>query len=145
MMKKYNTQVELLFLYTHVLFFQLCYRVRNFDIRTVHGWRKYWIIHWGRGPTYSARSKPQYNSAFATRVLQSTYVYVKEETAWGRIFKLFRTSGINSTKVVSSFYTHTSIYAGGTDSLEIFALLKSLKIWALENYVCLLRHTFTVS
>jgi len=35
MMKKYNTQVELLFLYTHVLFFQLCYRVRNFDIRTV--------------------------------------------------------------------------------------------------------------
>ncbi len=28
---------------------------------------------------------------------------------------------------------------------EIFALLKSLKIWALENYVCLLRHTFTDS
>jgi hypothetical protein len=35
--------------------------------------------------------------------------------------------------------------AGGNDSWEIFALLKSLKIWALENYVCLLRHTFTGS
>ena len=35
-------------------------------------------------------------------------------------------------------------YAGGTDSLEIFALLKSLKIWALENYVCLLSHTLLV-
>ncbi len=35
----------------------------------------------GGGPTYAARSKPQYISAFATRVLQSTYVYVKEETA----------------------------------------------------------------
>ncbi len=33
-------------------------------------------------------------------------------------------------------------YAGGNDSLEIFALLKSLKIRALENYICLLRHTF---
>ncbi len=31
-------------------------------------------------------------------------------------------------------------YPGGTDSLEIFALLKSFKIRALENYVCLLRH-----
>jgi hypothetical protein len=36
-------------------------------------------------------------------------------------------------------------YAGGNVSLEIFALLKSLKIRALENYVCLLRHTFTGS
>jgi hypothetical protein len=36
-------------------------------------------------------------------------------------------------------------YAGGNDSWEIFALLKSLKIRALENYVCLLRHTFTGS
>jgi hypothetical protein len=36
-------------------------------------------------------------------------------------------------------------YAGGKVSLEIFALLKSLKIRALENYVCLLRHTFTGS
>ncbi len=34
-------------------------------------------------------------------------------------------------------------YAGRNDSLEIFALLKRLKTWALENYVCLLRHTFT--
>ncbi len=33
------------------------------------------------GPTYAARSKPQYISAFATRVLQSTYVYVKGERA----------------------------------------------------------------
>jgi hypothetical protein len=33
------------------------------------------------GPTYAAQSKSQYISAFATRVLQSTYVYVKEETA----------------------------------------------------------------
>jgi hypothetical protein len=36
-------------------------------------------------------------------------------------------------------------YAGGNDSWEIFALLNSLKIRALENYVCLLRHTFTGS
>jgi hypothetical protein len=28
---------------------------------------------WGRGSTYAARSLPQYNSAFATRVLLSTY------------------------------------------------------------------------
>jgi hypothetical protein len=33
------------------------------------------------GPTYAAWSKPQYISAFATRVLQSTYVYVKGERA----------------------------------------------------------------
>ncbi len=36
-------------------------------------------IHRVGGPTYDARSKPQYISAFATRVLQSTYVYVKRE------------------------------------------------------------------
>ncbi len=36
-------------------------------------------------------------------------------------------------------------YAGRNDSWEIFALLKSLKIRALENFVCLLRHTFTGS
>jgi hypothetical protein len=28
---------------------------------------------------------------------------------------------------------------------KIFALLKSLKIQALDNYVCLLRHTYTDS
>ncbi len=33
----------------------------------------------GRGPTYAARSLPQYNSAFETRVLLSTYVCVKGE------------------------------------------------------------------
>ncbi len=102
----------------------------------------------GEGPTYAARSKPQYISAFATRVLQSAYVYVTGERAWARIFKLFRTPGINSTKLadwfgnpLSSCYTHTTTYAGGTDSLEIYALFKSLKIRALENFVCLLRHT----
>ena len=37
-------------------------------------------------------------------------------------------------------------YAGGIDSFaSILALLKSLKILALENYDCLLRHTFTDS
>ncbi len=46
---------------------------------------------------------------------------------------------------LSSCYTHTTTYAGGIDSLEIFALFNSLKIRALENYVCLLRHTFTGS
>ncbi len=51
-----------------------------------------------RGPTYAARSLPQYNSAFATRVLQSTCVCVKGERACVRIFKLFRTPGINSTQ-----------------------------------------------
>jgi hypothetical protein len=35
MMKKYNSHVEIIFLYTHVLFFQLCYRLKKFDIRTV--------------------------------------------------------------------------------------------------------------
>ncbi len=40
-----------------------------------------WIIHRVGGPTYAAWSKPQYISAFATRVLQCTYVYVKEERA----------------------------------------------------------------
>ncbi len=37
-------------------------------------------------------------------------------------------------------------YAGGIDSFgseSICALLKSKKILALENYDCLLRHTFT--
>jgi hypothetical protein len=37
-------------------------------------------------------------------------------------------------------------YAGGIYFFEsILALLKSLKILALENYDCLLRHTFTDS
>ncbi len=65
----------------------------------IHGWRKYWIIHRVGGPTYAARSKPQYISAFATRVLQSTYVYVRGNRAWARILKLFRTPGISSTKL----------------------------------------------
>ncbi len=35
-------------------------------------------------------------------------------------------------------------YAGGINSFEsILALLKSLKILALENYDCVLHHTFT--
>jgi hypothetical protein len=43
-----------------------------------HGWRKRKgkYIEEG-GPTYAAQSLTQYNSAFATRVLQSTYVCVK--------------------------------------------------------------------
>jgi hypothetical protein len=48
------------------------------------------------GPSYAARSLPQYNSAFATRVLLSTYVCVKGEKARGRIFKLLRTPAIDS-------------------------------------------------
>jgi hypothetical protein len=37
---------------------------------------------WGRGdPTYASRPLPGYNSAFATRVLLSTYVCVKGEKA----------------------------------------------------------------
>jgi len=35
----------------------------------------------GGGPTYADQSLPQYISAFATRVLQSTYVCVKGEGA----------------------------------------------------------------
>jgi len=62
------------------------------------------------GPTYAARSLPQYNSAFATRVLQSTYVCVKGEKAWAWIFKLFRTSGINSTELVAGhWHRHSGI------------------------------------
>jgi hypothetical protein len=48
------------------------------------------------GPTYAARSLPQYNSAFGRRVLLSTYVCVKGEKACGRIFKLLRTPAIDS-------------------------------------------------
>ncbi len=47
-----------------------------------------------------------------------------------------KTSRISNTgfgNPLSSCHTRTATYAGGTDSLEIFALLKSLKIWALEN------------
>ncbi len=43
-----------------------------------------------------------------------------------------------------SCYTRTTTYAGETDSLEIFAVLKSLKIRALENYVRLLSHTLPI-
>jgi hypothetical protein len=39
------------------------------------------IRHGGGGPTYAARSLPQYISAFATRVLQSTYMSEKGERA----------------------------------------------------------------
>jgi hypothetical protein len=55
------------------------------------------------GPTYAARSLPQYSSAFATRVLQSTYVCLKGERACARIFKFFRTPGINSTELLDWF------------------------------------------
>jgi hypothetical protein len=65
-----------------------------------HGWRKQWIIHQGWESAYAARSLSQYISAFATRVLPSTYVCVKGERAWARIFKLFMTPGINSTELV---------------------------------------------
>ncbi len=59
-----------------------------------------------------------------------------------------KTSWISNTGFgnhLSSCHTRTTTYAGGTDSLKIFALLTSLKIWALKNYICLLRHTFTDS
>ncbi len=51
---------------------------------------------------------------------------------------------------LSSCYTRTTllVYAGGTDSLEIFALFKSLKIRALENYcisVCYVTFSLTPS
>jgi hypothetical protein len=48
-----------------------------------------------------------------------------------------KTSRISNTgfgNPLSSCHTRTITYAGGTDSLEIFALLSSFKIWALENY-----------
>jgi hypothetical protein len=50
------------------------------------------------------------------------------------------TTGINDTG--GKFATGVSVYIDDLRS-KIFALLKSLKIWALENYVCLLRHTYT--
>jgi hypothetical protein len=60
-----------------------------------------------------------------------------------------KTSRISNTgfgNPLSSCHTRTTTtYAGGTDSLDIFALLRNLKIWALENYICRLRHTFTDS
>ncbi len=45
---------------------------------------------------------------------------------------------------VRPLYTRITTYAGGIDSLEFFALLKSLKIRALENYVCLVSHTLLI-
>jgi hypothetical protein len=76
------------------------------------------------GPTYAARSLPQYISAFAMRVLQSTNVCVKGEgeRAWARIFKLFRTPGISSTELVDlfricSFAGYSSLhYTAGTST-----------------------------
>jgi hypothetical protein len=49
----------------------LMYRI---DVGGFKSWMKEekGIIHRGRGATYAARSLPQYNSAFATRVLQNT-------------------------------------------------------------------------
>ncbi len=74
---------------------------------------------------------------------ENGHVCVKGERACARIFKLFRTPGINSTEIgrlVSGLLFRElfiATYAGGNDSWEIFALLKSLKIRALENNVCL--------
>jgi hypothetical protein len=59
-----------------------------------------------------------------------------------------KTSRISNTgfgNPLSSCHTRTTTYAGGTDSLEIFSLLRRLTIWAVENYICLLHHTFTDS
>ena len=52
-----------------------------------------------------------------------------------------KTSRISNTgfgNPLSSCHIRNTTYGCGTDSLEIFALLRSLKIWALENYICLL-------
>jgi hypothetical protein len=111
---------------------------------------------WGRGVYLRCpvQCTVQFSLRNATRVLQSTYVFVKGERSWARIYKLFRTPGISSKKWADWFrkafifllYSHyyISTYAGGIDSLEFFALLKSLKIRALENYVCLLSHTLLI-
>ena len=50
----------------------------------------------GEGATYAALSLLQYISAFATRVLQSTYVCVKGERARARIFKFLWTPAIDN-------------------------------------------------
>jgi hypothetical protein len=57
----------------------------------------------GGGPTYAARSLPQYISAFATKVLQCTSGCLKGERARARILKLL-TPGINS--VIFSHKNH---------------------------------------
>ncbi len=69
--------------------------------------------------------------------MEKSWIRAPEKTSW------IRKTGFGNP--LSSCYTRTITYAGGTDSLKIYALLKSLKIWALENYVCLLRHTYTDS
>ncbi len=51
---------------------------------TYHGWRKKGKIQRGVGAYLRC---PFYISAFATRVLRSTYVCVKGERAWAPIFK----------------------------------------------------------
>ncbi len=137
----------------------LCLDMATLLVGAYHGWRKKGIRHRVGGPTYAAWSLPQYISAFATRVLQSTFECVRGERAWVWIFKLLRTPGINSTELIPSNLlplpiamvvvpAHQATYARRIDSIEsesILALIKSLKILALENYDCLLHHTFTDS
>jgi hypothetical protein len=89
------------------------------------------IIHRGGGPTYAAQSLTQYNSAFATRVLQSTYVCVKGERVCARIFKLFRTPGIDSTELVDWFQVCSFVgYSSLHMQAEMFPwkFLHSLKV-----------------
>jgi hypothetical protein len=104
------------------------------------------------GPTYAAQSKPQYISASQRGFFRVHTSMWREREPEPEFSNFFRTPDINSTKLEIGFgnplfscYTRTTTYAGGTDSLEIFAFFKSLKIRALEKYVCLLRHTFTHS
>jgi hypothetical protein len=91
------------------------------------------IIHREGGPTYAARSQYRY-----IRLCE-----VKESLSPNfQSFQDLRHQFHGIDRLVSETLYLLTTHAGGTDSLEIFAVLKSLKIRALENYVCLLRHTF---
>jgi hypothetical protein len=58
------------------------------------------------GPTFAARSLPQYISAFATRVLQSTYVWGKGQRALSLNFQTFKDPRLQFHKklIPSTFY-----------------------------------------
>ncbi len=96
-----------------------------------HGWRKQWIIHQGWESAYAARSLSQYILAFATRVLPSTYVCVKGERAWARIFKLFHHDPRHQFHGISTLVSETLHPLATLALLHMipWTFLHSLNVW----------------
>jgi hypothetical protein len=116
----------------------------------VHGWRKKRIIHAGGGlPTLPGLNLSTFQPSERGFFRVHTSMWREREPGpkfsnfSGPLASIPQNWQIGFGNPLSSCYNRTTTYAGGTDSLKNFALLKSLKIRSLENYVCLLRHTFT--